>query len=145
MKKISNKNIFIRKLKLSDFSEAVSLWEKAGLNLANIRVEFSEFQSMIRLDSSACFVLVFGGSIIGSVLGTFNGRRAWVYHLVIDPKYQSKGYGSILLETAEKELKQKGAHKINLSVLNTNLKVLPFYTKNGYSIMDDAIYLTKRI
>lgn len=100
---------------------------------------------MIKVENSCCFKLVKGKKIIGSILGTFNGRRAWIYHLAVDPKYQRLGYGSMLLKKTENILKKKGAHMVNLSVLFSNLKVAPFYEKKGYEVINNALCLSKNI
>lgn len=140
-----NRDITIRKIKLSDFSEIFSLWQKAGLGLSDKNMEFSDLRLTIKKNPNSCFVLIKDKKIIGSVLGTFNGRRGWIYHLAVDPDYQHEGYGSLLLIKAEKELKKQGAHRIHLGVLYTNLKVLPFYEKYEYDVVNDALWLGKNI
>lgn len=145
MKEINEKDILIRTITTSDFLEVLSLWKKAGLDIENEEMELSDLEIMIKINSASCLVLVKYKKIIGSILGTFNGRRGWIYHLAIHPAFQKKGYGSLLLMKAEKELKKKGAHRINLGVTDTNLKVLPFYEKFGYEVMNDALWLGKNI
>lgn len=44
----------------------------------------------------------------------------WVSHLAIDPAYQKKGIGRLLMDTVEKAAKEKGYHVIGcMSRLNT--------------------------
>lgn len=140
-----DKNIVIRITRLSDFEEIFSLWQKAGLDLVNKDREFADFKNIIKTNPSSCFVLTINHKIIGCILATFNGRRAWIYHLAIDPLFQNQGYGTFLLERAEKELKKQGAYRVNLGVLYTNLRIVPFYKKLGYSVMTDAIFFWKNI
>lgn len=83
------------------------------------------------------------GEVVGSVFGAFNGRRGWVYHLVIHPKYQRKGYGSILIQRAEKALKKIGATRVLLGIWKSDKWLLSFYSKNGYCAFDDSIFLFK--
>lgn len=145
MNKIVKKNILIRKIRSSDFDQVYLLWGKAGISVASKEKELYDFQMITKMNPSSCLVFTDNGQIAGVVLGTFNGRRGWIYHLAVDPKYQHKGYGSMLLEEVEKTLKNIGAHKINLGVFLSNSKMISFYKKNGYEIMNDAIYLTKSI
>ncbi len=42
-------------------------------------------------------------------------------------------------------MKKEGAHRIHLGVAYTNLKILPFYEKHGYSVVNDALWLGKNI
>lgn len=138
-------NIQIKQMKISDFSEIFLLWKKAGLNVLSEEIEFYEAKNMIKLNPDSCFVLVKNEKIIGSILGVFNGRRGWIYHLAIDPDFQKKGYGSLLLKKTENALKKQGARRVNLGVEYENLKVFPFYQKYGYEVINNALWLGKNI
>ena len=138
-------NIQIKQIKLSDFPEVLSLWNKAGLDIPDVKKEFLEFQCALSMNQSSCLPLVQDKIIIGSVLGAFNGRRGWIYHLAIHPDFGHQGYGSLLLKKVEKALKKKGAHRVLLCVEYTNLKVSPFYEKYGYVVINDALWLGKNI
>jgi GNAT superfamily N-acetyltransferase len=50
----------------------------------------------------------------------------------VDPKYQGKGAGSILLQEFEKLAKKDGVQKISLSVKSINTQAIRAYTKNGW-------------
>lgn len=130
-------------MKIIDIKKAYQLWKKAGLNVASYKREKVEVSNVLRINSSSCFVLEDKSKIIGTILGTFNGRRGWIYHLVIDPKFQKNGYGSMLLQKSEKALKNLGATKIILGVWLNDNEVLNYYQKRGYSIMDDSLTLQK--
>lgn len=130
-------------MKPIDIKEAYLLWQKAGLNVAPFKREQFEVENMLRMNPSSCFVLEDKGKIIGTILGTFNGRRAWLYHLAVHPDFQSKGYGSLLLEKVVKALMNLGATKILIGVLPANIKALVFYKKRSFIIMDDALVLQK--
>lgn len=139
------KDILIRKITPADFPEIVSLWQKAGLSISDEKMKIADMEKTIKMNPTSCLVLVKDKIIIGAALGAFNGRRGWIYHLAIHPDFQQGGYGSLLLQKVEKELKKKGAHRINLGVTYTNLKVLIFYEKSGYSVVNDALWLGKNI
>ena len=130
-------------MKSEDIKDTYHLWQEAGLNVASYKREKFEVENMLRMNSSSCFVLVDKGKIIGTILGTFNGRRAWIYHLAVYPDHQNKGNGALLLDKAEKTLVKLGATKILIGVLPTNKKALDFYQKRSFTIMDDALALQK--
>lgn len=50
----------------------------------------------------------------------------------VNPKYQGKGVGSILLQEFEKLAKTDGVQKISLTVKNINLQAIKAYSKNGW-------------
>jgi len=135
----------ITPIRWPDFMQIYKLWMRAGLKLSEKETERQEFLDMIRLNGDSCLKLVSGGKIVGSAFGTWNGRRAWIYHFAIDPNFQGKGFGKILLGAIAKILKQKGAKKINLGVLVENQKVVPFYQKQGFSMVDDQVVFGKEL
>lgn len=131
----------IRLMEIEDFDSMYNLWKKVGLNVADYEDEKEDTKQIIKWNPLTCFVICDGNKIIGTVLGTFNGRRAWIYHLAVHPLFQKKGLGSKLLQKAEQALKKTGAKRVLLWVNKDNLKVADFYQKHGYSAVDDAIVM----
>ena len=74
-----------------------------------------------------------------------DGNYAELLSIAIPPKYKGLGYGKILIQEFEKELK---IHKINKVALTTdfydNKDVLAFYNKVGYGIFYDFITYPNR-
>lgn len=133
-----------RRMKVSDLPALFTLWEEAGLTIGNKAREQTEVVMMIKLNPTSCFVTLEEGKIIGSIFGVFNGRRAWIYHLAIDPKYQNIGYGSVLLKKTEMALKARKATRILLWMDQFNPKTLPFYRKNGFKFLHDKRKIMKK-
>ena len=127
----------IRRMKVPDLLTLFTLWKKTELTIDNSAREQAEATMMIKLNPSSCFVALEEGKIIGSIFGVFNGRRAWIYHLAIDPEYQNRGYGRALLMKVEMALKSRKATKILLWVDQFNPKTLSFYKKNGFKVLHD--------
>ena len=132
-------------MQLKDFDSIYALWKKVDLGVNDFEKEKKQAKQMIKLNPLSNFVAVEGKKIRGTVFGTFNGRRGWVYHLAVNPSFQKKGLGSILLKKAEQALKKAGAKRVLLGVDKSNLKVLAFYKKQGYQKVDDAIWMGKDI
>ena len=44
----------------------------------------------IEKNPSTCLVIRDNGRLIGTVLGGFDGRRGYIYHLAVDPDYRGK-------------------------------------------------------
>lgn len=135
----------IQTMKQSDFKQVYALWKKAGLNVSDYQKEKKESVMMLTLNPYSCLVGIEDNKIIGSVFGIFNGRRGWIYHLAIDPTYQKMGNGTKLLKQAEYALFKQGAQRVLLWVEHSNLKVIPFYTKNKYEIIPDALVFGKNV
>lgn len=54
--------------------------------------------------------------------------------IMIDEKYQSKGYGKKAISLLEKEAQKLGATKLGLMVKKRNIKAINFYKKLNYSL-----------
>lgn len=135
----------IREIEISDFPKIYALWKEAGIAVASFEKENEEFLEIITFNPASCFVIQKNSQIIGSCLGTFNGRRGWIYHLAIQPEYQNYGYGEMIFKKTERALFKIGAPKILLGVALSNKKVISFYEKQGYKIMDDVLVMEKEL
>lgn len=139
-------NMKIRLMKNEDFPKLYEFWKLVnGVTLAKKTTEKEELEMILKLNPDSCFVAEIDKEIIGSVQGTFNGKRGWIYHLAIKPKYQLNGIGTKLIKITEKILAKKGAKIIYLTIAKTNQKALPFYIKNNYAIFNSAITLSKKL
>jgi len=135
----------IKKIKPADFPKIFDLWKKAGLKIESKEEEKKDFINVLEKNPNSCLAIYDCQKVLGSVLGSFNGRRAWIYHLAIHPEYQKSGYGSKLLKELENSFLKEKAPKMSLFVAKNNSKVVTFYEKNGFEIDSDVIYLTKKI
>ncbi len=135
----------IRSMTMSDFPQSYSLWQKTPVELQVFEKEQNEVKQMIHLNPDTCLVGIHKENIIGTILGLYNGRRAWIYHLAVDPTYQKKGYGTMLLQTVEDIFHKKGVNAILLWLEYSNLANLPFYLKKDYTIYHDALALRKKL
>lgn len=83
--------------------------------------------------------------IIGTVWGTFDGRRGYVAHLAVDAPYRTLGLGSLLMELVENEFKKMNCYKIHLFVEEHNAAVGDFYRRRGYTERTDLTVFSKTL
>lgn len=122
--------------KESDRFAVIQLWNDCGLVTKANSPQADIDRKMAH--SPDCFLIArTGRNLAGTVMGGYDGHRGWINYLAVDPKYQGKKLGQILMEEIEKRLAEIGCPKINLQVRHTNNKVLGFYQSLGYS--DDKV------
>ena len=95
---------------------------------------------MLQHNPNLCLVLELSNDekkIIGAVLGGFDGRRGWIHHLAINPLYQNKGIGTIIMNELTKRFDNMGVAKLKLEILEKNKKVIEFYKKIGWDLRND--------
>jgi GNAT superfamily N-acetyltransferase len=72
----------------------------------------------------------------GQILGGLHGATYWGWLYIsifwIHADLRGKGYGSKLLEVAEKEGIERGCHSAHLDTMD--FQALPFYEKQGYKV-----------
>ncbi len=91
-------------------------------------------------NKSNTLVLRLGSWIIGHVSIRMNNqtKSAHIFHLIIDPEQRQKGYGSLLISTAEELIIKNNLKKITINVLINNLAAKNFYEKNNFIISSDS-------
>lgn len=90
------------------------------------------------------FVALKDNKVIGTIMAGYDGRRGWIYAMVVDPDYQKQGVGSSLLSHAEEKLRERGCLKVNLQIMEDNRDVEQFYRSKGYKV-EKRISMGKRL
>ena len=83
--------------------------------------------------------------IVGTVWGTFDGRRGYVAHLAVDRPYRNRGLGSLLMDRVEHEFKKLKCYKVHLFVEEQNTEVGDMYRRRGYSERSDLTLFSKTL
>ena len=131
----------IREFTLADYETVKKLWKEAGLTLKPSD-ELPEIKKKLERDPDLFLVAEDHNQIVGAVIGSWDGRRGYIYHLAIDPSRQRQGLGLQLMQEVEKRLARRGATKVNLMVEPHNLQVTEFYARLGYQ-KDKVIMMAK--
>ena len=123
----------------ADVADVVALWQTCGLTrpwndpAADI--------ALARKGSNAAVLIGReNGAIIATVLVGHDGHRGWVYYLAVDPDHRQQGYGRVMMDAAERWLRECGIEKLQLLVRADNTSVKDFYQSLGYSEQERVIY-----
>ena len=125
--------MIIRLMTKEDFEQVRAVWSASGIELSASDTDI-ELARMLERNPHYCFVLEDEKSIIGAVLGGFDGRRGWIHHLAVSPTFQQKGYGKMLLDNLITAFEKDKIIKLKLEVVETNKKVLNFYESLGWDL-----------
>ncbi len=135
--------MYIREFALTDYEAVIKVWMEAGLTLKPSD-ELPELIKKLERDHDLFLIAEERGQIIAVVIGAWDGRYGWIYHLAVSPLVQRQGIGMRLMEEVEKRLRQRGALEIKLLVEGRNVQVIPFYQRHGYQI-GDKVYMSKSL
>ncbi|ALC81525.1 MULTISPECIES: GNAT family acetyltransferase [Bacillus] len=132
-----------RQFTVSDFNSVIDLWQRAGLILSRSDT-LEGIKEKLKRDSELFFVLEENGTIIGVVMGSYDGRRGWINHLAVDPEHQGNNLGQKIISELEIRLKKIGCEKLNLLIEMDNKQVKGFYENLGYK-QDELLFMEKWI
>lgn len=136
---------YIRNLDADDYDRLIDLWCCSGLDhrpkgrdsLESMRPEFDHRET--------CILGMFDGDkLIGSVVGSSDGRKGWINRLVVDPRYRGKGLSQALISECEKFLYALGLKVIGALIEGENSPSKRAFKKAGYLFAGDVSYYSKR-
>jgi len=133
----------IRRYSSSDQSSIITLWERCGL-IRPWNDPKKDINRKLKAQPELFFVGVLDGVLIASAMAGYEGHRGWINYLAVSPDHRQKGYGRIIMQEVERQLKIIGCPKINLQIRESNTRAINFYKKLGYDI-DEVLMMGKRL
>lgn len=139
----------IRPIKLEDISACAKILEEA-YSWEPYQEEFTDdnAEKYLLAKYSSCggssFVIEEDGEVIAFILLSISfwgkGKQAIIEEIVVDPKFQGKGFGKQLMEYSIDYFNSLGVNSVMLWVKN-NERLLNFYKKNNFFIADDFVVM----
>ena len=83
-----------------------------------------------RCDAAVFLVAESNGAPAGMIRAVYDGSRALIHLLSVDPDHQRRGVGSGLVEAAVAELRRRGSSTCSVTVTEPSA---PFWAQNGFS------------
>jgi ribosomal protein S18 acetylase RimI-like enzyme len=136
-------DIHVTEFIMDDFAAVYELWERSGLWM---RPSDGAQATRLKLARDPDLFLVAretgdaadDGRVVGVVVGGWDGRRAYVYHLAVLPERQRRGIATKLMDELESRFRAKGALKAKLQILVDNDVSREFFAQRGYLLEADC-------
>jgi ribosomal protein S18 acetylase RimI-like enzyme len=124
-----------------DYPAAIELWSatKEGVRIGPSDAP-AEIEKKLQRDPDLFLVAEADGKLIGTVIGGFDGRRGFVYHLAVAASFRRSGVGSRLMAEVESRLRGKGCIRCYLLVRPDNSTAIRHYERGGWRLLDDLLY-----
>jgi ribosomal protein S18 acetylase RimI-like enzyme len=129
----------VRKYRSGDFKRLLEIDQTCFVE--GISYSAEEMAYFLSVPTAICLVCVQEESIMGFIIADrFLPRRASrsmgkIITIDVAPQAQHTGVGTLLMSSAEGELKQAGCNYISLEVAVDNEPAMRFYKKHGYSVL----------
>jgi ribosomal protein S18 acetylase RimI-like enzyme len=135
---VAPRSVSIREFRFpQDYQQVLKLWESMEKGVRVGRSDsLSEIEKKVARDPDLFLVAEQNKTIVGSVIGGYDGRRGLIYHLAVSGSCRGQGIGSRLLGEVETRLRAKGCLKCYLMVTPDNEEAAQYYEGRGWHRMD---------
>jgi ribosomal protein S18 acetylase RimI-like enzyme len=141
---MTNGAVRIRQFRMSDYDAVTKLWEEAGLHYRPHGRDSRERISAEIKNGIAIFLVAEAEKqVIGTVLGTHDGRKGWVNRLAVAGDWQRRGLAKRLVMEVEKRLGRLGLSVIACLIEKDNAASMRLFKGMGYEKWD-GFYFSKR-
>jgi ribosomal protein S18 acetylase RimI-like enzyme len=107
--------IEIRPCRLEECAAVLAMWARAGA-IPSPTDSLEEVNRLVREHADSLVVAIRQGSIVGSIIGGWDGWRGNIYRLAVAPEARRAGLARRLVDAAERMLVSKGARRISALV-----------------------------
>lgn len=130
----------VRLMQLSDYEQLIDLWKPNGM-----AYDFDYLETVLARNPTTCFVYEKEGRVVSAACGLWDGRRGTINSVATLPEEQGHGYATAVMEAVVEALLALGTTRIRLFVVKGNERVLPFYEKLGFEVIENAYYMGLKI
>ena len=128
-----------------DHLKVVEFWEEVSLSHRPKGRDSPEmFQKTLREGTDHLLLAYISEELVGTLILTSDGRKAWINRLAVNPVHRRKGIASALMEKFEKIADERGLLILCALVEDWNKESVAFFKSIGYVRDDDVIYFSKR-
>jgi ribosomal protein S18 acetylase RimI-like enzyme len=132
------RDVLVREFTMDDYDAVFALWHGGDLWMRP-----SDGRAAVELkltrDPDLFLVACDGDRVVGVTMGGWDGRRAYVYHLAVDPDWQRRGVATRLMDELEERFRTKGALKAKLQIMVHNDVSRAFFSARGYLLESDCV------
>lgn len=135
-----------RVMTIKDYDQVYGLWiHTPGMGLNNLDDSREGIEKFLKRNPTSCFVAIDGSKVVGIIMAGHDGRRGYIYHMVVSLEYRRCGIGKKLLDLAMEALEKEGIHKAALVVFDRNELGNAFWENAGFTSRTDLVYRNKCI
>jgi ribosomal protein S18 acetylase RimI-like enzyme len=136
--------VVIRTFRESDTQNVIELWREVLTGDAPHHDPVTVIRQKLAVDRDLLVVADVGGTIVGTVMGGYDGHRGWIYAVAVRSDHRRRRIGRTLVREIEQRLEERGCLKVNLQVVTSNTEAVEFYQTLGYGV-EERVSMGKRL
>lgn len=138
-------NILIRDFRMEDYEALIQLWNDAQLpHKPRGRDRRDKIEAELKRGNALFLVAEAGGAVVGSILGTHDGRKGWINRLAVAPLFRNRGIARKLVSEVEKRLSERGIEIVACLIEDWNEVSMLAFERLGYVRHPEVVYFSKR-
>ncbi len=131
----------ILRMTIDDYEDAFKLWANTeGMGLRALDDSREGIHAFLQRNPNTNFICRDGGELVGTILSGHDGRRGYIYHVLVKSSYRRLGIGKKLVKEVVNALEREGINKVALVVFSNNLKGNAFWESIGFANRSDLNY-----
>jgi ribosomal protein S18 acetylase RimI-like enzyme len=134
----------IRSATAADFPCVLELWKRAGV-LPGVSDTQAGLSGLLAADADALLVAEAFGTVVGSLIASWDGWRGSFYRLAVDPDRRREGIGSALLRAGERRLSDRGALRLTAIVAEDDALAGAFWVSAGYEQQPNRVRFLRHL
>ena len=119
----------------ADIEALLALWRRA--THPSVSDDAESLRTLLARDPHAVLVAADGEDLVGSVIGGFDGWRASIHRIAVDPSWRRQGVASRLLSAVEARFRAVGARRCQAIVISTDEDAMAFWRSTTWTEDDD--------
>jgi ribosomal protein S18 acetylase RimI-like enzyme len=136
--------VIIRDAHPGDFDAILRLWESIDRHTG--LPDKPEYLMQFHKFSPGLFLVAEGdGRVVGTVIGGWDGWRAQIARLAVDPALRRAGIARRLVAEIEKRLYARGARRIYALVDKRSPPAEPFWQAAGYTPNENIVQYSRNL
>lgn len=136
----------IKIMTIDDYEELFVMWKKTpSMGLRSLDDSKEGISFFLNRNPNTNFVAYEDDKIVGAILSGHDGRRGYIYHTVVLPKYRRQGIASSLVDMAVEALQKEGITRVCLNVMETNEQGKKFWIDKGWEKKDFLGFYSKAV
>lgn len=111
--------MIIREMTIDDYDEVYEMWQITTKRALSKADEKDQMERYLKHNAGMSQVAVVDGKIVGTVLAGHDGRRGFIHHMAVLPKFRRKKSVTLLHRPLSKKSVNKASTKLTFSVIRT--------------------------
>ncbi len=130
---VSPDGLTVRSGRAPDVEDVLAFWRRAT-SVESSTDDPPALNTLLERDPGALLVAELDGRVVGTVIVGWDGWRAGLYRLAVDPSLRRCGIGQTLVREAERRLRELGARRLAAVVIGEHDHAVGFWRAMGYEL-----------